>query len=125
MRYLLSLGSNCPDGMQRLRQAEAWLIENFSDVETSGIYTSKAFNGVSADYCNMVARMSSGLTVTQLTEMAKDYETACGRTPASKIRGLVEMDIDIVAADRTILRPDEYTRPYFTRGLSLLPVRQD
>ncbi|MCM1310473.1 MAG: 2-amino-4-hydroxy-6-hydroxymethyldihydropteridine diphosphokinase [Bacteroides sp.] len=120
MRYLLSLGSNCPDGNSRLQKAEAWLHANFSNVETSGIYSSKALNGVSAAYCNMVARVESEMSVTEITQAAKAYETECGRTPSSKLRGLVEMDVDIVAADRTILRPDEYTRPYFTTGLTLL-----
>ena len=120
MRYLLSLGSNCPDKHRRLEDATAWLLENFADVETSGIYTSRAFNGLSPDYCNMVVRISSELSIAELTAAAKDYERRCGRTPRSKLRGLVEMDIDIIAAGPTILRPDEYTRPYFIRGLSLL-----
>lgn len=120
-RYLLSLGSNCHDGEERLQRAEAWLRSNFDGVETSGIYTSKAVNGRSPDYFNMVARINSDLSVTALTAAAKSYEAACGRTAASKLSGVIEMDVDIVAADRTILRPDEYTRTYFTRGLSLLP----
>lgn len=121
MRYLLSLGSNCPDKHRRLENAEVWLRANFSDVETSGIYTSRALNGLTPDYCNMVARISSDLSVTDLTAVAKDYERQCGRTPRSKLHGQIEMDVDIIAADRTILRPDEYTRPYFIHGLQLLP----
>lgn len=119
-RYLLSLGSNCPDGELRLQRAEEWLRTGFTDVVTSGIYTSKALNAASPDYFNMVALISSTLSVTDMTSAAKVYETSCGRTPASKFRGLVEMDVDIIAAGSTILRPDEYTRPYFLRGLSLL-----
>ena len=119
-RYLLSLGSNCPDGELRLRRAEEWLRERFADVETSGIYTSKALNGASPDYFNMVARVTSPLSVTDMISAAKAYEASCGRTPAGKLRGRVEMDVDIIAAGPTILRPEEYTRSYFIRGLSLL-----
>lgn len=121
-RYLLSLGSNCPDGRERLESALQWLSGQFADVEASEIYSSRALNGLAPDYFNMVARISSPLTVTALNAAAKAYEAACGRTPASKLRGLIEMDVDIVAAGPTIIRPDEYTRPYFTRGLNLLPA---
>lgn len=120
MRYLLSLGSNCSDGHTRLHDAEAWLRDNFSNVITSGIYTSKALNATSPDYFNMVVTVDSQMSVTELTAAAKEYERQCGRTPQSKLRGCIEMDVDVVAVDRTILRPDEYTRPYFTHGLSLL-----
>ncbi len=30
------------------------------------------------------------------------------------------MDVDVVISDGTILRPEEYSRPYFTHGLSLI-----
>lgn len=118
--YLLSLGSNCQDGELRLQRAHEWLCREFDCVHTSGIYTSRAMNGLSPDYFNMVARIESSLTVTDLNAAAKAYETACGRSPQSKSRGVVEMDVDIVAAGHTILRPEEYTRSYFTRGLAML-----
>lgn len=119
-RYLLGLGSNMPDGKRRLQEAAEWLRANFSDADISDIYSSKALNGSAADYHNMVARVSSALSVSEITAAAKTYEAECGRSAAGKSAGRVEMDVDIVAADRTIIRPDEYTRPYFTHGLALL-----
>lgn len=124
MRYLLSIGSNAPGCRQFMERAMQWLAENFTDIESSGIYSSPALNGTAADYLNLVARGNSELSPTDLTAAAKAFERQMGRTPDSKLRGTVEIDIDIIAAGQTILRPTEYTRSYFLRGLSLLSERQ-
>lgn len=120
MRYLLSFGSNAPRREMFMARAAKWLARNFTNIETSGIYSTPALNGKSADYLNMVARGDSELGVTELTEVAKAFERSQGRTPESKLKGAVELDIDIIAADRTILRPAEFTRSYFIRGLEML-----
>lgn len=92
----------------------------FDNVESSGIYTSKACNGVSPDYLNMVVRVSSSLPSVEMVALGKDFERECGRTPDSKQRGCVEMDVDVVQVDNVILRPDEFARAYFIHGLKLL-----
>ena len=120
MRYLLSFGSNAPGREQFMERARQWLAQNFANVESSDIDSSPAHNGVAPDYLNMVARGDSELSVTDLTAAAKDFERQQGRTPQSKQRGAIELDIDIIAAGPTILRPAEYTRPYFLRGLEAL-----
>lgn len=120
-RYLLSIGSNCPDGAALMARAERWLAANFTAIASSGIYRSRALNGASADYYNLVARGDSPLSVTEVTALGKEFERECGRGSESKLRGCVEMDIDVIAADRTILRPEEFTRGYFRRGFDSLP----
>lgn len=120
MRYLLSFGSNAPGREIFMARAGEWLARNFTNVETSGIYSTPALNGKSADYLNMVARGDSTLGVTALTEAAKAFERSQGRTPDSKLKGAVELDIDIISAGHTILRPTEFTRSYFIRGLEML-----
>ncbi len=125
MRYLLSIGSNAPGQRQFMEQARQWLDENFANVVSSGIYSSPALNGSAADYLNLVARGDSELSPTDLTAAAKAFERQLGRTPLSKQRGAIEIDIDIIAAGPTILRPAEYTRSYFLRGLSLLEEREE
>ncbi len=120
MRYLLSFGSNAPGREEFMARATEWLNRNFKNIESSGIYSSPALNGKSADYLNMVARGDSESSVSDIVAAAKAFESAQGRTPESKLRGAIELDIDIIAADRTILRPVEFTRAYFIRGLELL-----
>lgn len=122
-QYLLTFGSNCPDAPAMMQRAQQWLRTNFTSVDDSGIYSTKALNGVAPDYLNMVARADSALGVTELTALCKDFEVICGRSPRSKLCGCVEMDVDIIQADNVILRPVEFTRSYFLEGLSLLQAR--
>lgn len=103
-----------------MARAEQWLREEFSLLASSGVYSTPALNGHSPDYLNMVVSIRTPLSITALTAAAKAFEALCGRTPESKLRGSIEMDVDIIRADNTILRPVEYTRPYFLHGLSLL-----
>ncbi len=121
-RYLLSLGSNCPGAPSMMERAERWLRLTFGAVESSGIYSSKACNGVSPDYLNMVVAVSSSLPPASVVALGKEFERQCGRTPQSKSSGCVEMDVDVIQVDNVILRPDEFTRAYFLRGLSLIPT---
>lgn len=120
MRYLLSIGSNAPEAEKYLAMAEKWLGETFTQLESSGVYTTAAMNGRSRDYLNMVVRGCSDLDVTALTASAKYLERLAGRTPQSKLRGAIELDIDVIAAGAAILRPNEYTRAYFLQGLNRL-----
>lgn len=72
------------------------------------------------DYLNMVACVQSSLSAEEMNLKAKEFERSLGRTPQSKNNGSVPMDVDVVISDGTILRPEEYSRPYFTHGLSLI-----
>lgn len=120
MRYLISIGSNCANAETMMTRANRWLSTQFSIVDSSGVYSTKALNGTSGDYLNEVILLDSSMSVTEITAAAKEFERLCGRTAESKTNGAIEMDIDIVQADNTILRPVEFTRAYFLTGLSLL-----
>lgn len=120
MRYIVSIGSNCPEAQAMMRKADGWLSENFSIIDSSGVYSSKALNGTSPDYLNEVVILESQMSVTEITAAAKNFECLCGRSAQSKSFGSIEMDIDIIQAGNTILRPTEFTRAYFLTGLSLL-----
>ncbi|MBE6304976.1 MAG: hypothetical protein E7082_03520 [Bacteroidales bacterium] len=120
MRYIVSIGSNCPEAQAMMRKADGWLSENFLIIDSSGVYSSKALNGTSPDYLNEVVILESQMSVTEITAAAKTFECLCGRSAQSKSFGSIEMDIDIIQAGNTILRPTEFTRAYFLTGLSLL-----
>lgn len=120
MRYVVSIGSNCPDAELMMQRADRWLNEHFSIIDSSGVYSSKALNETSSDYLNEVVILESAMSITEITAAAKNFECVCGRSKQSKSNGSVEMDIDIIQADNTILRPAEFTRAYFLTGLSLL-----
>lgn len=119
-RCLISLGSNVPDRHERMAAARNWLCRQFSSVTFSDVYSTRAINGRSPDYLNMVAAIHTDLTVTDLTTLCKDYETTCGRTPNSKSSGLIEIDVDLLQYGTLMLRPDELLRPYLQQGLQSL-----
>lgn len=123
MRYLLTLGSNAPDAASQMGRAQRWLDSHFTVAASTGVYRSKALNGTSADYLNMIVEVDSELLAREITEMGKQFERECGRTPQSKTLGCVEMDVDLVRAGSVILRPVEYTRAYFLQGLPLLTAK--
>lgn len=118
MNYLLSIGSNCPSAAAMMARAEEWLRANFTEVRSSGIYSSKALNAASPDYLNLVARAESPLPADRVIALGKAFEAECGRTPQSKLRGSIEMDVDVIAAGSELLRPTELSRPYFIAGLN-------
>lgn len=123
-RYLLSIGSNAPSALQLMERANAWLLSRFVIVRSSGVYSSKAINRHSPDYLNMVVKVDSDLSTAEMAALGKQFERECGRTPLSKSRGCVEMDVDIIQADNVILRPVEFTRQYFLTGLARISDEQ-
>jgi 2-amino-4-hydroxy-6-hydroxymethyldihydropteridine diphosphokinase len=119
--YILSLGSNTQNREILMQTATNWLHQNFSDVRTSDVYNTEAYFGNAPDYLNMVAQIETTLTSEELTVAAKEFEQKCGRcksTPAHAQN--VAMDVDVMACDGVILRPEEYSRNYFVKGLSQL-----
>lgn len=91
-----------------------------SDPQCSDIYSTPALNGKSPDYLNMVVRGYTDLEASTLCAMCKEQEAKCGRSPLSKQRGVVELDIDLVQYGNVILRPADLMRPYVQRGLQTL-----
>jgi 2-amino-4-hydroxy-6-hydroxymethyldihydropteridine diphosphokinase len=119
--YILSLGSNTGNREALMTTATEWLHRNFSGVRTSSVYNTEAFFGNAPDYLNMVAQVESSLTAEELTLAAKEFEQQCGRCRTIPAHAQnVAMDVDVMACDGNILRPDENRRNYFTKGLSQL-----
>ncbi len=115
-RLVLGVGSNSSDREWQIENAIKWIKEKFSSVKLSSIYETRAQNGKDDDYLNLVMRVDTNKSVEETTEMLKKYEAICGRTPASKLTGVIPIDIDIVVWNGEVLRPKELNYPYFSRG---------
>lgn len=96
--------------------AGEWIDSTFGSSASSGVYSTRALNGKSPDYLNMVVRIMTGLSAEQLISLGKEFERRCGRSAESKLSGIVEMDVDLVQFGSVILRPGEFTRAYFMTG---------
>lgn len=100
--------------------ASEWIAANFNAAISSGVYSTKALNGRSPDYLNMVVRVQTSLDAEQVITLGKAFEEKCGRSAESKKKGIVEMDVDLVQYGKIILRPEEFTRTYFLTGYNKL-----
>lgn len=114
--HTLGIGSNAPDRRIQMDKAYAWLCDRFGDVERSEVYSTPALNGVDADYCNMVVRITADIATDELISQAKHYETCCGRTHEKGTGQSVIIDIDVVMVNDTVLRPADFEREYFRHG---------
>ena len=73
-------------------------------------------NGRDSDYLNAVMTASTKLNLDDTIALMKQYEAVCGRTPASKLQGVIPIDIDIVLWNNDVIRPNDFARQYFQRG---------
>lgn len=115
-RFVLGVGSNSSDRQWQMENAVKWIKEKFSNVKASSLYETRAANGRDENYLNLVLRADCNMSLEKTIELLKQYETICGRTPASKMVGVIPMDLDIVVWNGNVIRPDELDYPYFSRG---------
>lgn len=113
MILVIGVGSNSPDKEQRMAQAIELLDDFLSSMQCSSIYSTRAINGVDADYLNSVVMGNSDLPVDDVVLHLKELERRCGRVPGSEY---VSLDLDLVVADGEVLRPKDMERGYFQRG---------
>lgn len=114
---ILSLGSNSLDREWQMKQAIKQIKQLFTKVVLSEIYEVGAHNGIDAPYLNAVAVASTSMTLDEVSVVCKQWETICGRTPASKLQGVIPIDIDVVVWNGEIVRETDYSRDYVAKGI--------
>ncbi|MCM1032134.1 MAG: 2-amino-4-hydroxy-6-hydroxymethyldihydropteridine diphosphokinase [Odoribacter sp.] len=110
----LCIGSNMPPRLRRLDDAiEA--LKKVGDIDAvSETIESDDDRCIGPQYLNIVVRLVTQLTPKQLHESLRDTERLLGRSPESKERGIMPIDIDLVIYDGSIVSEYDYSRPYFT-----------
>lgn len=114
---ILCLGSNTEDRDIILRDAVAALTEFAEAVSCSEVYDGPSHNGIGRDYLNTVVVVRTTKEISEVDAIGKELETRAGRTPESKTTGVMPLDIDLVVWNDQVLRPYDFSRPHFTRGL--------
>jgi 2-amino-4-hydroxy-6-hydroxymethyldihydropteridine diphosphokinase len=76
-------------------------------------------------YVNVVAIGVTRLALDELLSRLKAIERLLGRTPESKLRGVVEADVDLVIWNGEVLRPKDAARDYFLIPYNLLKTPGD
>ena len=113
---VISIGSNSRDRQWQVEHAIEWLNKHLSSTKTSSIYNSEADNHRDPDYLNAVMAGECKLDFEKISKKVKEYETVCGRTPASKLTGNIPMDLDIMIWNGEIVRPIDFEKAYFQQG---------
>lgn len=116
--YIVTLGSNTPDKEERVADAIEWLASILTVEAKTRVYSSPdAYHTGRPPYANAIVIGESATDASHLDQLFKEYEMKQGRDRQTTA---VPIDIDIVACDSLILRPRDYTAPYFLKGLSYL-----
>lgn len=116
--YVISVGSNVPDGQTNVLRAIDYLRSVLTNVEVSSVYRTDSINGDGTLYCNCVVRGRSDLESAEMEALCKDYETRSGRMRT--VKGVVTIDLDVVMVDGVVVRPKDASRYYFTKGFDEL-----
>jgi len=112
----LSLGSNCGDRKKNVSDAMSWLPDALDSFACSDIYETPEIHGIGDPYYNAVIRGISSRGFYELNRLFKEYELSSGRDSASRERGDVPIDIDIVVWDKDIIRPKDFYHSFFQIG---------
>ena len=113
---VLSLGSNCGNRNAQVSKAMTWLSSLLADVSSSPVYETPEAYGRGDLYMNAVVKGETPIPIEALNRLFKDYEYAHGRDCASRRKGEVPIDIDIVIAGDDILRPRDFNQQFFQIG---------
>mgnify|MGYP004442647065 FL=1 len=116
-RAVICLGSNIPNRAEMIRLAISKVEAEYpSGIAVSHIYETPAIDGVSPNYSNAVMMLDSTHDYEQTQLQLKCIEREMGRTAQSKATGIVEIDLDVVMFNGTVMRPKDFNRNYFQIG---------
>jgi 2-amino-4-hydroxy-6-hydroxymethyldihydropteridine diphosphokinase len=110
----VGIGSNA-DPKRALRAAVA-ALERLGPMRCSSVYRSAAVGGIGADYLNMVAALTTSLSIAALREALRAVEAAAGRRRVDP--AVCELDLDLrlyglcVDAAERLPRPGLFTLPF-------------
>lgn len=120
LHCILGLGSNDGDRELHLRNGLSFLAEICENTYFSTSYESPAISGKTVinkpHYLNAVAEVDFDGDLKTLEAMLKACEVMEGRTAEARAEGKVPLDIDVVVADKEILRPKDFRMFFFRRG---------
>lgn len=121
---VICLGANTPDAVARLADA-LQVLEDFASVTAdSGSYpTEPEYTAAGSSYQNRVLVLGTTLSYDDFYARSKQYESAVRAQLAPCHAGLVNLDIDIVVWNGSVVRPLDYASRYFRIGMDRVGCR--
>jgi len=121
---IISLGSNISGADAIIDSARRRIGEVACIEASSGTYRAPDDTGRGDDYTNEVLCIDTPLSREDFERLTRSLETEAGRTPDSRSRGVMPLDIDVVVWRGTTVKPYDLSRPYFRTGYRLLQELQ-
>jgi 2-amino-4-hydroxy-6-hydroxymethyldihydropteridine diphosphokinase len=115
--FTICFGSNTDNARLKISAALDEIRTVADVIAQSEVYTYPSYTGIGKDYCNMVIKGLSDLSLNDFTIFTKQLEKKLGRTSESKASGVMPIDIDIICWNSETIRPSDSTREYFIFGL--------
>lgn len=121
MIYTISISSN-KQRKENLELARKRLSELFPGIRFSAEEETAPLYFRRPDlFSNQVARFMSRRQADEVTSRLKTIEQEAGRTSEEKKQEIVRLDLDLLACDSVIYKPEDLERDYVARGLKQLP----
>lgn len=106
------MGSNS-DCEANLKSAAGLLRAYFSSIRFSeAVYTEPVGLPGSGLFLNQVAVAGTDASPEEVRQALKDMEKRLGRTPASKQKGRIPIDIDLLLWNGVVLKPADWEKEY-------------
>lgn len=115
-KVVFSLGSNCDEAFVEMNKCITWLTSLLTFVKVSHIYETVALNGKDKNYLNAVFVGYTDMQYELIKNIMKEYEKRQGRTPESKMLGVIPIDIDVVIWNEDVMRKADFMQAYFQIG---------
>lgn len=120
-KCLVCMGSNCEPELH-LKNAAVTFKQVFKGVILGKSVVTEAVGTIpQPDYVNQAARFETELDTASVIKLLKEIECKNGRTPSSKEKGCVSLDIDLLAYDELKIKPEDFSKSYVKSALHLLP----
>ncbi len=121
-RAIICIGSNteCETNTSLACQE---LKKRFPDIKWSNpVWTSPINFQNPALFLNQMAYFFTPLSAEEVKNIFKEIERLCGRKQEDKDKGIVRMDIDLLAYEDQILKTEDWERSYIAEGLKELNI---
>ena len=113
---VLCIGSNTPGRGDIISTVISKLRIFMKNMRQSSVYECETHSGIGNTYFNTVVKCETSLTFDEIYDFTKAMEREMGRTPESKITGVMPLDIDIVLWNETVIHPQDFTLYHFRHG---------
>lgn len=111
-KYLVCIGSNTDQVVNlekcRFQLSLFYFQLTFSDV----LETAPIGDGYVGNFLNQLVVIESPVSQHVMDKTLDEIEKKLGRLPDDKAKGIIKIDIDLLAVNKTVIKPEDFERPY-------------